>query len=212
MAIAFAPGLALAAPDPDVKVDAPVIEETVKSGDDERATRAGDESNLETSERRRGFWMHAAVGPSITVGGNNTGTGAGGTLLLGTVVRPTAVVFLGVTANGVRHEVMDTVHINDYTTLQGGFTWWPSGSGSAYFRGSAGFGAYRCKQCRNPDDPLDPVTIDFRRRGLAVAGTFGVDIVRFRGLVWGLEIGSVFTITPAGVILGLGLQAFLSFD
>ena len=209
-AVLLAPTLASA--DAPVKVDAPVNAETVQPGEDAHAKRAGDESNLETLDRRRGFWMHAALGPSVTVGGNNTGTGAGGTLLFGTVVRPSAVVFVGITANGVRHEVMDEVYINDYTTLMGGFTWWPSSAGSGYFRGAAGFGAYRCKQCRNPDDPQDPVTIDFRRRGIALSGTVGIDLVRFKGIVWGLDLGPIFTITPEGVITSLNFQSYLSLD
>jgi hypothetical protein len=213
LAIVLAPALAFADDKPKVIVDAPVHETKVKTGKDdidETATRAGEEANLETTLKRQGFFAHAGIGPSVTIGGG-TGTGGGGTFMLGAVVLPTWVALLSITANAQRHEVMNTIHTNDYTSIGLGGQWWPS-NGAAHMRGTLGFGGYRCKQCTDPDEPSNPVLIDYRRQGLNITVAFGVDLVRFKGLVWGLDISAIGTVDGDGVITALGFQSYLSLD
>jgi hypothetical protein len=213
--IACAPALAFAdvTPNPNVTVDAPVHETPVEKPTDDNTDRA-EEANLDPRQSRRGFFLHAGLGPSITIGGG-TGSGAGATLAFGAVMSPHFVMVLAMTANGQGHEVMDQLHINDYTSIGLGLEWWPR-NGAVHIRGTTGFGGYRCKQCADPEEPTDPVKIDYERRGLNLTVAVGVDIVRFKGLVWGLEIGGVGTVhrlaTSDGVIVSLGLQSYLSLD
>lgn len=204
-----APALAVANDGRPV-VDAPVHVTPVDPKPDEHADRAGEEANLETTLARQGFFLHLGIGPSV-VTGTGSGTGAGVTFMMGAVMRPTWVALLAITANGQRHEVMDTVHINDYTTVGLGAQWWPS-NGALHGRATLGFGGYRCKQCQDPDRPTDPVPIDYQRQG--VNGTFavGVDLVRFKGLVWGLDFSVISTIHSDGALIALGLQSYLSLD
>lgn len=196
---------------PTVMVDAPVHETPVQPPTDENTDRSGYEANLDPQESRRGFFLHAGLGPSVTIGGG-TGTGAGASLVFGAVMRPTWVMVLALTANGQGHEVMDELHINDYTSIGIGTQWWPN-NGAIHARTTLGVGGYRCKQCTNPEQPTDPVPIDYTRRG--VNGTFavGVDLVRFKGLVWGLDVSAIFTVHgEPGVITALGFQSYLSLD
>ncbi len=198
----------------DVVVDAPVHETPVEKPTEDNTDHTGDDANLEPRDSRRGFFLHAGLGPSKTIGGG-TGSGAGATLMFGAVMRPTWVALLAVTANGQGHEVMDKLHINDYTTIGLGLQWWPS-NGAAHARGTFGIGGYRCKQCTNPAEPTDPVVIDYQRRGANVTVAFGVDLVRFKGLVWGLDVSAITTVhrfaTSDGVIFAIGLQSYLSLD
>lgn len=197
-----------------VAVDAPVHDTPVRTPTTDNSDRSGEEANLDPRESRRGFFLHAGIGPSITIGGG-TGTGAGATLMFGAVMRPNWVMLLATTANGQGHEVMDTLHINDYTTLGIGTQWWPN-NGAVHVRSTVGVGGYRCKQCDNPAEPTNPVKIDYQRRGINVSFAVGVDIVRFKGLVWGLDISAISTVhrlaTSDGVIVSLGFQSYLSLD
>jgi hypothetical protein len=200
-------------PRADIVVDAPVHATPVQKPTDENTDRA-DEANLDPHTSRRGFFFHGGLGPSITIGGG-TGTGAGATLVFGAVMRRDWVMLLSLTANGQGHEVMDELHINDYTSIGLGLEWWPN-NGAVHFRGTTGFGGYRCKQCDDPEEPTDPVKIDYERRGLNITVATGIDIARFKGLVWGLEINAVGTVhrlaTSDGVIVSLGFQSYLSLD
>ena len=97
------------------------------------------------------------------------------------------------------------------TSLGLGLQWWPS-KGAAHGRGTLGVGGYRCKQCQNPDQPTDPVPLDYRRSGVNATFAVGIDIIRFKGLVWGLDISTIFTVHGDGVITALGFQSYLSVD
>jgi hypothetical protein len=219
LAVLCAPSLAMAnskVPDPmprfDVVVDAPVHETPVKKPTEDNTDHTGDDANLEARDFRKGFFLHMGLGPSITIGGG-TGTGAGATLMFGSVMRPTWVALLAITANGQRHEVMDKIHINDYTSIGLGLQWWPS-NGAVHARGTLGIGGYRCKQCQNPDEPTDPVVIDYDRRGVNATFAVGVDILRIKSaVVWGLDVSAILTVHgEPGVITALGFQSYLSFD
>lgn len=199
-----------APPPGKVSVDAPVHETPVRKDPDEDALRAGEEANLETTLRRQGFFAHAGIGPSVTIGGG-TGTGGGGTLMLGATMRPTWVALLSITANAQRHEVMNKIYINDYSSVGLGAQWWPS-NGAVHGRATLGVAGYRCSQCQNPDRATDPVPVDYRRSGLNGTFAMGVDLVRFKGLVWGLDVSAIFTVHGDGVITALGFQSYLSLD
>ncbi|MGE0395210.1 MAG: hypothetical protein AB7T06_00685 [Kofleriaceae bacterium] len=212
-----APALAFAddvTPKPGIVVDAPVHETPVKQPTDGNIDHSGEEANLEPQHSRRGFFFHLGGGASITVGG---GTGTGGTLSLvfGAVMTRELVMVLATTASGQGHEVMDKLHINDYTSIGIGLQWWP-GNGAVHVRGTAGFGGYRCKQCVDPAEETNPVPIDYQRRGIGLNGAVGVDIVRRGGFALGLELAFINTVhrlaTSDGVIVGIASQLYASFD
>lgn len=209
-----APPLALADDSQaNVTVDAPVHVTPVVATPDEYANRAGEEANLQTVEHRQGLWLHIGLGPSLgfAVGGN-TGSGQGGSLhlMIGQVMRPTWVAFLALTGNAQQHEVMNERKINNYTTAQAGFQWW--WKKSLFLRWAAGVGTYRCNQCEDPDEPTNPIRVDYQRTG--VSGTFGVgfELVRAKGIVIGLEGSGISTLTTEGVPVSLGFHVFASVD
>jgi hypothetical protein len=153
--------------------------------------------------------LQSSLGASVTIGGG-TGNGGAVSLKVGQVVRPNAVVLLEGNYNGQGHEIGKTLYINDYTTILAGMQIWPGQS--VYFRVAGGFGAYRCKQCQDPDDAMNIEPVDYRRRGITGTFAVGLELVRFKGIVLGLDASSVTSITPDGVITSLGLQWFLSVD
>ena len=180
-----------------------------ESAPDPVATRAGEEANLASTEHRQGFTFSLGLGPSITIGGG-TGTGGALALRLGQVIRPNAIALVEVTGNGQGHRVMETLHINAYTTLMGGLQVWVGPF--AYFRVSAGFGSYRCEQCKDPEDDGNIVPVDYQRRGLTGAAAFGLEPLRFGSVTVGPEAGGILTITPDGVILAISASLVMSVD
>ena len=72
-AVAFADDVK---PNPSVTVDAPVHETPVRAPTDENTDRSGYEANLDPRESRRGFFLHAGLGPSVTIGGGTPVYGA----------------------------------------------------------------------------------------------------------------------------------------
>lgn len=201
-------------PNPSIAVDAPVHETPVEKPTKKNTDTSGEDANLDPQESRRGFYLHGGLGPSITIGGG-TGNGAGATVVFGAVMSRSLVMLIATTANGQGHEVMDKLHVNDYTTIGLGLQWWP-GNGAAHFRGTLGVGGYRCKQCTDPAEETNPLPIDYQRRGISFNGAAGVDIFRRGGFAWGLEMTFVNTVhriaTSDGVIVGIGLQSYFSFD
>lgn len=173
------------------------------------ATRAGQEANLESTEHRQGLTFALALGPSMTIGGGTGGGGALG-LRLGQVIRPNAVALVEATYNGQGHRVMNNLYVNDYTTLMGGLQAWLGPF--VYFRVSAGFGSYRCKQCKDPSDSGNIVPVDYVRRGITSAGAVGFEPFRVRNVTIGPAASTVITLTPDGVIVSLTGAIVVSFD
>jgi hypothetical protein len=173
------------------------------------AQRAGEEANLESTDQRQGFVASVGIGPSLTVGG---GTGNGGALQirLGYVMLPTAVAVLELSGSAQGHRLNGEIHYNDYSVLLGGLQVWFAPMG--YFRLGGGFGGYRCRQCKDPDDETNIMPVDYEHRGVAGGAAVGLDLARFLGIVVGVEVGGTLTIYKSGAIVGLGSNLVVSLD
>jgi hypothetical protein len=87
--------------------DKPVKEPTP----DPAAQLAGEEANLESTARRKGFTFGISIGPSVTIGGG-TGTGGAVSLKLGQVAGPRTVISFELNGSG-------QLLPNNYTSLLG---------------------------------------------------------------------------------------------
>lgn len=173
---------------------------------DPAAERAGF-ANLESTEHRKGITFGAALGPSVTIGGG-TGTGGDLALKLGHVATPKTVFtfVLGGSAQFHRSPDMKKLIANNLTYALAGAQYW---AGPSLWLGlGVGAGTYHCNQCIN--DAGQPETT--KRAGPSGGISAGVDLVRWKGVVLGLEVYSIGVITRDGFIMTGGTSLGLSFD
>lgn len=175
---------------------------------DPAAERAGF-ANLESIEHRQGITFGAALGPSVTIGGG-TGTGGDLALKLGHVATPKTVFtfVLGGSAQFHRNLNKDLV-ANNLTYALAGAQYWAAPS--LWIGIGFGAGTYHCNDCIDSDD-MAPVPKNTKRAGPSSGVSAGVDLVRYRGVVLGLEVYSIGVITREGFVTTGGMSLGLSFD
>jgi hypothetical protein len=172
---------------------------------DPAATRAGD-ANLESTEHRRGIVFGASLGPSVTIGGG-TGTGGDLALKLGHVATPKTVLMMTFGGSAQFHRDLNMKLVaNNLTYALIGAQYWVGPA--LWLNLSVGAGTYHCNQC--VDDASVPRNTKRAGPGGGVGG--GVDLVRFRGVVLGLEVYTVGVISRDGVIMTGGMSLGLAFD
>lgn len=172
------------------------------------ADRAGN-ANLESVEHRRGVVFSAALGPSLTFHGS---TGTGGTFLLkvGHVASPRATFTFLIGGGAQPHRVGadGPLVANNVTYALGGAQYWFTGS--VWVSAGVGGGTFHCNQCIDMDTNI---ATDTKRAGLASGAGAGVDLVRFKGMVLGLEIYSVLVLPKDDKpVLSGGSAVSLAFD
>jgi len=175
---------------------------------DPAATYAGEEANLESTERRRGFVGGGSVGGSFTTGAT-TGTGGAIALRLGQVATPRTVILVelaGATQFKRIDETSGLIADNVSSLLAGAQHWLGP---SLWVRLTGGVGVYRCNQCDLDDDGLRET---FTRAGIAGGFAIGLDVVRWRGLVLGFEASSINQLNRVGLLSTNALSLGLSFD
>lgn len=173
---------------------------------DPAAERAGF-ANLESIEHRRGITFGASLGPSLTIGGG-TGTGGDLALKLGHVATPKTVFtfVLGGSAQFHRSADMKTLIANNLTYALAGGQYW---AGPSLWLGlGLGAGTYHCNECLNDAG----ARVNTKRAGPSGGLSAGVDLVRFKGVVLGLEVHSIGVITREGFVMTSGMSLGLSFD
>ncbi|MBL9019459.1 MAG: hypothetical protein JNL83_35045 [Myxococcales bacterium] len=173
---------------------------------DPAAERAGF-ANLASIEHRKGFTFGAALGPSVTIGGG-TGTGGDLALRLGHVATPSTVFTftLGGSAQFHRSADMKSLIANNLTYALAGAQYWAVPS--LWLGIGAGAGTYHCNECLTDEG----TRVSTKRAGPSGGASAGVDLVRFKGVVLGLEIYSIGVITREGFIMTSGMSLGLSFD
>ena len=193
----------------------PPVHDTVRGAADHRrpppadpaAERAGF-ANLESVEHRRGITFGVALGPSVTIGGG-TGTGGNLALKLGHVATPRTTFTFTLGGSGQLHRAgeMGKLVANNLTyALAGAQTW---AAPSLWLGLGVGAGTYHCNECLDPDTDL---RVSTKRAGPSGGVGAGVDLVRFKGVVLGLEVYSIGVITRGGFIMTSGMSLGLSFD
>jgi len=176
------------------------------------ATRAG-EANLESLAKRRGFTFGASIGPSVTIGkGTGTGTGGALSLKLGQVATPRTVIAFELNGSAQLSRVttgldamgmpIREVRTNSIASFLAGAQHWFGPS--IWIRISGGLGVTTCQKCKND--------MDTRRAALAGGGGLGVDIIRARGLVLGVEAYNVSQLGKDGLQATLVFALSLSVD
>ena len=173
---------------------------------DPAAERAGF-ANLESIEHRQGFTFSAALGGSVTIGGG-TGTGGNLALKLGRVATPKTVFtfVLGGSAQFHRSADMKSLIANNLTYALAGAQYWAVPS--LWLGIAAGAGTYHCNECVTEEGTRETS----KRAGPSGGVGAGVDLVRFKGVVLGLEVYSIGVITRGGFIMTSGMSLGLSFD
>lgn len=193
-------------------VPSAVLADDDDSAPDPEAVSAG-EANLESLAKRRGFTYGAALGPSVTIG-KSTGTGTGATLSfrLGQVATPRTVISFQLNGSGQLRRVVtgedvmgkpiSELRTNSVVSFLAGAQYWFGPS--IWIRMNGGFAVTTCQKCKD--------NMDTRRAGLSGGGGLGVDIVRARGLVLGLEAYNISQISKDGLQTTLISSVSLMFD
>ena len=177
--------------------------------DPEPAADRAANANLESVEHRRGVVFSAALGPSLTFHGN---TGTGGTLALkvGHVATPRAVFTFLIGGGAQPHRVGTDGDLvaNNVTYALAGAQYWLTGS--VWVSLGAGGGTFHCNQCI---DKTTMIPKDTKHAGIASGAGAGVDLVRFKGMVLGLEIYSILLLpTDDKPVLSSGSAMSIAFD
>jgi hypothetical protein len=178
---------------------------------DPAVEQAGD-ANLESTADRRGFTFSVGLGGGLMIGfGIQGSVGRGGALSvrLGHVATPHTVITFEVATSAVLHEppVMNaSVETNTDTNLLAGAQYYVTPS--LWIRGAGGVGIYRANQVELSGGALG----DIRLIGPAVLGGIGVEFVRVRSAVMGLEVGTSAMISSSGVLMTSTLGLGFSFN
>lgn len=175
---------------------------------DPAVEEAGD-ANLESTAQRRGMTFAAAVGGGLIAGfGIEDSVGRGGalSLRLGRVATPhTVIVFEFDGAVALHKPAMGSTEANTNVDLLAGAQYYASPS--LWLRLGGGVGVYQARGVVvMMGIPRDRTTI-----GPAVLGGIGVDVVRLKWAVFGIE-ASTSAMINGGVLLGSSLKLGLSFD
>lgn len=186
---------------------APMLGAHVAAADpepDPAAARAAD-ANLESTAHRRGVVFGGAIGPSLTFGG---GSPAGGELLLriGHVATPKTVITFVVGGATQLHKVGDELAANSVGYGLAGAQYWVGPS--LWVSLGVGGGNYHCNKCQNDAKQV----VDTKRAGPGGGVGAGVDLVRFHGVVLGVEVYSVTLLARGGMVTTSGMSLGLSFD
>jgi hypothetical protein len=168
------------------------------------------DANLESTERRQGVTFTTTIGPGLLVGfGIDDAVGRGGslTLRLGHVATRRTVITFEFAATAVLHKpsMMSATETNTNTNLAAGAQYYVNPS--LWLRTSGGIGLYR----RRDAMPSQGI-VTSRWLGPVLVGGFGVDILRFRWAVVGLEAATSMMINRDGVLVATGINLGLSFD
>jgi hypothetical protein len=169
------------------------------------------EANLESIERRQGLTFTAAVGGGLIVGfGIDDSVGRGGSLALRlghVATRRTVITFeLGATAALHKAATNSDTRPNTNTNLAAGAQYFVNPS--MWLRLSAGVGLYQRRDVMLPGGGIGNRSLV----GPVMVGGLGVEVLRFRWAVLGIEAATSTMINRDGVLVAGGLDLALSFD
>jgi hypothetical protein len=177
---------------------------------DPRAVQAADEANLESNAPRSGITLSASLGGGLVIGGNgggagDTGVGRGPSLSLriGHVATRDTVLTFELTGGSRFHQAAVSgsplYHDDDFNLMAGALTYVAP---SLWLRGAGGLSVISF------DDSMGTKA----RPGFATLFGLGIDFVRWRKLVLGLESWGILSVVAVrGVVLDTGLCLGLSY-
>jgi len=197
------------------RADAPRPAPPEANAPDPAVQQAG-EANLESTAHRRGLTFAAALGGGLMLGfGIKDSVGRGGSLSLrlGHVATPRTVITLEAGVTAALHRPAKTVEQPDNgivpntdVNLLAGAQYYVNPS--LWLRLAGGVGLYQGRKVVVSSVALDDVTLI----GPAVLGGLGVDLVRFKWAVLGIEFGASAMINGDGVLVASSAGIGVAFD
>ena len=195
--------------------DAPRPGSPAASPPDPAVQEAGD-ANLESTANRRGLTFATTLGGGLMLGfGIKDSVGRGGSLSLrlGHVATPRTVITFEVGATAALHRPAKTVEQPDNgivpntdVNLLAGAQYYVNPS--LWLRFAGGAGLYQGRKVVVSSVAVADVTLI----GPAVLGGLGVDLVRFKWAVLGIEFGASAMINGDGVLIASGACLGVAFD
>ena len=177
---------------------------------DARALQAADESNLVSNAPRSGFTLSISLGGNLVLGGNagnvgDTGVGRGpsASFRIGHVATRDTVITFELTGGSRLHESNITgsplYHDDDYNLMAGALTYVAP---SLWLRGAAGLSVIT----------FDDSTGSKPRAGISGLAGIGLDLVRWKKLVLGLEgWGMTSIVAVRGIVFDSALCLGLTY-
>jgi hypothetical protein len=202
--------VALAAAAGSARADAPAAAPPPSTEPAPAAVEAGD-ANLAPNADRHGLTFSGALGGGMMVGfGIQDSVGRGGSvsLRLGRVASPHTVltIELAVTAALHKQGTNDAIATNSDTNLLAGAQYYVNPS--LWLRFGGGIGVYQGRQVTLSTNQTGDLTL----AGPAVLGGLGVDLLRFKWAVLGIEFSTSAMINGDGVLVATGANVGLAFD
>jgi hypothetical protein len=185
--------------DAPVRADAPGPATSAAAEPQDPAVDEAGDANLEPNADRNGVTFAVVLGAGLMVGiGIQGSVGRGGALglRLGRVATRHTVMTFEVSGGAVLHEphvMKPSVETNSNTDVLVGAQYYLNPS--LWVRGAGGVGIYHGNQVELSAGGLG----DVRLIGPTMLGGLGVDIVRFRSIVLGIETGTSALISRSGV-------------
>lgn len=169
------------------------------------------EANLEPNANRAGLTFAASAGPGVIVGfGIDDSVGSGGTLnlRLGHVATPSVVVNIEAAVSAVLHRPAKTADAvpNTEINLLVGAQYYVNPS--LWLHGAGGLGIYQARQVPAARGGLE----DRSLLGPAMLVGLGLELVRFRWAVLGMEAAASTMINRDGVLFTTAGAVGLAFD
>lgn len=185
--------------------------EPARDAPDPTVEEAGD-ANLEPTENRQGLTFTVAPGGGLLVGfGIDDSVGRGGSLSLrlGQVAGRRMVATFEISVTAVLHKATTTssTEPNTNTSFAGGAQYYVNPS--MWLRLSGGLGVY---QRRNVSVGGNPMLVDHSLVGPVAIGGLGVDLLRFKATVVGIEVSTSAMINRDGVLMANNFAVGWSFD
>jgi hypothetical protein len=183
------------------------------AGEPDPAVEEASDANLESAASRTGIVVSGSLGGGMIIGigvDDSAGRGPAVSLRLGHVATPHTVITFGVDFTLALHKPKDfPVQTNSDTNLLAGAQYYVNPS--LWLRFAGGLGVYQGRKVLVEVDNMQTVG-DLTLIGPAALAGIGVDIVRFKWAVLGLEAATSATVNRQGVLLASHLNLGLSFD
>jgi hypothetical protein len=189
---------------------APVTDEPVAPTPSQAAIEAGD-ANLEAPAGRSGIVSSVSFGGGLMVGfgiPDSVGRGGQASFRIGRVASPRTVIDLelDIVASLHRQATNSAAATNTDSNLLIGAQYYVNPS--LWVRGAGGLGVYDARQVVLGNGTPGERTLV----GPAVLGALGIELLRFKWAVLGVEVSASAMVSHDGVLIANGLDLGLAFD
>jgi len=176
------------------------------------AVEEASEANLESTAERRGLTFSVSVGGGLMIGfgiAGSVGRGGALSLRLGHVATPHTVITFEITTSVALHQphvANPPVKTNTDTNLLAGAQYYVNRT--LWLRAAGGIGVYKGEDVELSTGGTGELQVV----APAVLGGIGIDVLRFKWAMLGLETGTSAMVTRSGVLVASSLSLGLSFQ